>query len=98
MAAVLVAGFISLEWPPYGFYLGCAVVAASIVALVVFRERPASGGKKEELLEQELLRLCGSDQELVDRLVQFEGHRTPGASRVILLKNAIDRLLRDRTR
>jgi hypothetical protein len=97
-AVLLVAGFISMQWPPYGFYLGCAVVVASIIAFFILRERPLSAKKREKILEGKLLALCGSDQELIDRLVKFEGYRTPGVSRVKLLQNAIDRLVRDRAR
>ena len=98
VASLLVAGLLSLGWPPYGFYLGSAIVVASIVASILFRERPATHRNTEKQLEQELLRLCGNDPQLADRLVVFEGTLRPGAARSVLLRNARDRLLRDRSR
>jgi hypothetical protein len=98
IAVLLIAGFISTALPPFGFYIGAAVVAAAVLAFFFSRERPLSGKRAEEKLEKELLRLSGYDVERVDRLVIHEYSRKPGASRAELLQNAIDRLLRDRER
>ncbi len=98
VAVLLIAGLLSLEWPPYGLYLGCVLMAASIIAFIVFRDRPLSKRNREKRLEEELLGLCGQDRTLVNRLVLFEGNLRPGSPRAVLLRNAIHRILRDRSR
>lgn len=98
LAAAILAGFITVELPPYGIYAGCAIIAAAVIVLLLSRDRTASALGREGRLERELVKLCGSDEDLADRLVKFEGYRKPGAPRAVLIKNAIDRLLRDRGR
>jgi hypothetical protein len=50
---------------------------------------------REEELYQDLLAKVGYDREIVERLVEYERKRDPGAPRTVLLKNAIERWERD---
>lgn len=50
---------------------------------------------REEELYQDLLAKVGYDREIVERLVDYERKRDPGAPRTVLLKNAIERWERD---
>ena len=98
VAVFLVAGSIAATLPRFGIYIGAGIAAAAVIAFFLLRERPLSGKRIEEKLEKELLRLSGNDPERMDRLVIHEYSLKPGAGRVELLQNAIDRLLRDRER
>jgi hypothetical protein len=50
---------------------------------------------REEDLRQDLLAKVGYDQETAERLIAFERGKTPGASRSMLIQNAIERWMRD---
>jgi hypothetical protein len=97
IAVVMLAAFIAIG-VPYGIYISGAVIVALAIAFVAFRERPPSDKGVEKALEQELFTLSGRDPSRVERLVMLEKDRTPDASRTELLQNAIDRLIRDRSR
>jgi RNA polymerase subunit RPABC4/transcription elongation factor Spt4 len=98
LAAVAAASFIAWEFWPFGIYIGLVLIIVAAIGLVLFRERPLSGKKREKALEKELLSISGYDPARVERLVTYEKSRLPDASRTELLQNAIDRLLRDRNR
>ncbi|MBN2353083.1 MAG: hypothetical protein JXD23_10980 [Spirochaetales bacterium] len=96
--ALAIAAFIAVQIPRYGLLIGLAVIAAIVVALVVFRERPPSEKRTARELERELLAMSGRDPARVERLVMYERTRKPDASRAELLERAIGRLDRDRSR
>jgi hypothetical protein len=98
IGAIAIGAFLAVEIPIYGIFIAAAVVAGVIIALIVFRERPPSAKRTERNLEQELLALSGRDPARLERLVMYERSRAPDASRPELLKRAIDRLVRDRSR
>jgi hypothetical protein len=58
-------------------------------------ERLFFPGDREEELYGDLLAKVGYDREIVERLVDYERQRDPGAPRAVLLKNAIERWERD---
>jgi RNA polymerase subunit RPABC4/transcription elongation factor Spt4 len=98
VAALALAAFIAYRIPFYGTYLGIAVIAAAAIAVLIVRGRPLSARRREKNLERELLSISGHDPARLERLVSYEKSRKPNASRVELLQDAIDRLLRDRNR
>ncbi len=53
-------------------------------------------GLRANRLYDQLLRRVRMDRETADRLVEYERRRTPSASREALVRNALDRLNRDR--
>ncbi len=98
VAALVVAGFVSVELPRYGFIIGAAIILACIAAFLLPKAVSLLGKNREKGLEKELLRLSGYDRDRADRLFIHEMSRKPGAARAELLQNAIDRLLDDRRR
>ena len=55
IAALALASFIAYKFPPFGLYIGLAVVGTAVVALILFRERPLFAKRRERALERELL-------------------------------------------
>jgi hypothetical protein len=98
IGALTIGAFLAVEIQFYGIYIGMGVMLAVIMALIVFRKRPPSAKKLEKSLEKELLVLSGRDPARLERLVMYEKSFKPDASRSELLKRAIDRLIRDRSR
>jgi|YelNatPaOPRAMG01_1025707.scaffolds.fasta_scaffold17192_3 tetratricopeptide (TPR) repeat protein len=50
----------------------------------------------EEALYEKLLRMVGGDEEVAERLIEYEGKQRPSAGRAELIERAIARLERDR--
>jgi RNA polymerase subunit RPABC4/transcription elongation factor Spt4 len=98
VAAVALAAFLAYEIPIYGTFLGIALIAAAAIAVLILRGRPLFPRRLERSLERELLSISGHDPARLERLVSYEKSRKPNSSRSELLQDAIDRLLRDRTR
>lgn len=79
---------------------GALVIAVAVIAVVVIllrRGRSSTskgskrrGGREAELYAR-LLRKSFGDAEQAERLIELERRKRPGASRVSLLQNALDR-------
>ena len=67
----------------------------SIVRKIRRRPDPAeelfTGALREAALFNDLLRKVGGDRTVVERLIKFERHQRPGATRLTCLQNAISR-------
>jgi hypothetical protein len=50
-----------------------------------------SGAMQEAILFDDLLRKVGGDRSVVDRLIEYERRKNPGATRLACLQNAIQR-------
>jgi hypothetical protein len=79
-----------------GTLVGAVVIV--VVAVILLRRGSSSssqgskrrGGREAELYKR-LLRKSFGDAEQVERLIELERKKRPGASRVVLLQNALDR-------
>ncbi len=98
VGALTIAALLAVELPPYGIFIGGAVILAVVIALIVFRDGKPSLKFREKSLERELLSISGHDPARVERLVNYERARKPDAPRAELLERAIDRLIRERSR
>lgn len=80
---------------------GLALLAGSASGWLISRqemrglERLFFPEEREEDLDRDLLAKVGYDRETVERLVDYERKRDPGAPRSVLLKNAIEHWERD---
>ena len=54
-----------------------------------------TGAMREKALFDDLLRKVGGDRSVVERLIEFERGRRPGATRLTYLQNAINRWERE---
>ena len=98
IAALLLASWVTIEFSPFGLYIGLGIIVTAAIALILSRKRPLFARMLEKRLERELLSLSGHDPARLERLVMYERERKPNASRAELLQNAINRLLHDRNR
>jgi hypothetical protein len=72
-----------------------AVLIASVLLVRWRRARPAAMEAKEM---RRLVALCHNDRAMAERLVVGEAGRSPGVSRRVLVRRAIERLREDRRR
>lgn len=93
---VLVSGACHLH-SGYLMSIPVLLIGAGIFYIVIRarRDRPAG---MEEQLHEDLLRRARGDARLLCRLVEYERRCNPAASREQLLRDAIDRWDRDRSR
>jgi hypothetical protein len=56
------------------------------------------GAMREAVLFDDLLRKAGGDRSVVERLIEYERHQKPGATRLTCLQNAIQRWERENQR
>ena len=57
-----------------------------------------TGAMREAILFDDLLRKAGGDRSVVERLVEYERQRHPGATRLVCLQNAVERWERENNR
>ncbi|HLO31442.1 MAG TPA: hypothetical protein VK249_19990 [Anaerolineales bacterium] len=73
-----------------------ALVIESILRKLRREPHPAeelfTGAMREAILFDDLLRKVGGDRSVVERLIEYERQKRPGATRLICLQNAISRL------
>ena len=77
-----------LRW---GVYLIPVALLAVGIVFYLFRVLPRGGRGGERALYRELLQRARGDEDLAERLIEYERQRNPGAGRRKLLQDAIDR-------
>ena len=93
LSLLTVAAFLAYTIP-WGIYLAPIVLAGGLGYYAMRVRSGARDGVQEQLYRQLLAKARG-DRALVERLVEYERQRNPGAARSVLLRNAIDRWERD---
>lgn len=74
---------------PWGIYLAPVLIAGAGLAYYVMRSRPLQRRREEQAAYQRLLQKARGDQELVERLIEYERRRSPGADRLKWMQDVL---------
>ncbi len=95
VSAMILTGLLVDSIGPAGLWIVPLLAAAAGLAYYWTEIRPARDSIQEKRLYEFLLRRARGDEALVERLVDYERQRSPGASTLELLRDAIARWERD---
>ncbi len=95
VAFVTLAAYLAYSLPGMVVYLLPLLLLAAGVVYYATRSRPNTRSGREKQIYVQLLQRARGDEELLERLVNYERRRKPGADRLELLENVLYHWERD---